>query len=481
LYLALKALVASLALVTLSPLLGLLVVSVVPALAIAYAAGRKRTRQASYELQRVIGQANAIENEYLSAHAVVKAFGLEHSTIAVYRDRLLDLVRLTLRLTLAGARLEATANMGSAVGQLVVLGVGGYAVMTGEMTVGTLLASAGLLAAVFAPITALTGVGQTVQKAGGALRRVTELLDEPVTIADRPGAVTLPSVQSAIVFEDVTFGYDEREPMLQGLNLTIPVGAHVAIVGPSGSGKTTLANLLMRFWDPQQGRVTIDGRDLRDVSLASLRDQIGLVFQDTFVFDAAIRENIALARPGATDADVRAAAGAARLRGYIDSLPAGFDTILGERGVRMSGGQRQRLALARVLLRRPRVLILDEATSALDTRTEREILDALDSLGPTHTRISITHRLALAAAADWIVVLDHGRVVEQGRHAELVSAGGLYQRLHQEQDAHYGPHPRLVRVAGRPATRKIKRRAVAARRAQPPRSVSALRASPEYC
>jgi ABC-type multidrug transport system fused ATPase/permease subunit len=433
LYLSLKALLALVALVALSPPLGGLILVVLPFFALSYAAGRQRTRRTSAEVQRLVGQSNVLEQEYLSAHALVKAFGLEGRAMASYRASLGELARASLRLTVSGALVEAGANLGTAVGQLLVLGVGGYLVMTNQLSVGTLLASTALLAAVFAPIASLASVGQTIQRAAGALDRLVELLDEPVTVADRPNARVLPSIQNSIELEGVTFGYELARPILRELNLTIPAGSHVAVVGASGCGKTTLANLLPRFWDPQQGRVLIDGYDVRDVTLESLRAQIGIVFQDTFVFDATVRENIALGRPGATDAEVRVAADSARLGTYIDSLPAGYDTLLGERGVKMSGGQRQRLALARVLLRQPRVLILDEATSALDTRTERELLEALDALPPGSTRISITHRLALAAKADWIVVLDNGRVAEQGTHADLIAAGGLYERLHDEQ------------------------------------------------
>jgi len=266
------------------------------------------------------------------------------------------------------------------------------------------------------------------------------LLDEPLTIADGPDAVPLVPLHNEIRLERVSFGYDDR-PVLRDLSLTIPAGQHVAIVGPSGAGKSTLLNLLLRFWDPTEGRLLVDGQDLRDLQLASLRGQIGVVLQDPFIFDTTLRENIALGRPEATDAEIVAAARGARLHESISPLPAGYDTVVGERGVRMSGGQRQRLAIARALLRQPSLLILDEPTSALDAQTEREILDTLTELAQGRTTISITHRLSLAATADRIFVLADGRLVEQGSHAELVRAGGLYRRMYDEQTSHLTRDP----------------------------------------
>jgi ABC-type multidrug transport system fused ATPase/permease subunit len=204
-------------------------------------------------------------------------------------------------------------------------------------------------------------------------------------------------------------------------------------VGPSGCGKSSVINLLLRFFDPQEGRVLFDGQDVREVTLASLRGQAGIVFQDTFVFDTTVRENIAIGRDGARDEEVIAAAQAAELDEYIAALPAGYDTVLGERGVRMSGGQRQRLAIARALVRNPRILILDEATSALDAQTEAEVLATIERLARDRTTISITHRLSVAAAADHVVVMDRGRLVEEGTHHELLARGGLYRRLYDEQ------------------------------------------------
>jgi ATP-binding cassette subfamily B protein len=316
---------------------------------------------------------------------------------------------------------------------LVILGVGGYLVMEKQLSVGTLVAFVGLLPALFKPVEALVAVSQAVQAASGALRRIMEVLDEPVTIQEKAGARDLPPLTAEIRLEGVSAGYGGGRAVLRDLSLTIPAGTHVALVGPSGSGKSTLLNLLVRFWDTEQGRVLIDGHDIREVTLRSLRDQIGIVFQDAIVFEETIRANIAIGRQDATDAEIETAAQAARLDDVVAAFPDGYDTVLGERGVRLSGGQRQRLSLARVYLRRPRILVLDEATSALDTRTEKEILETLAHLIEGATTINITHRLRLADMADTVVVLDQGRIVEQGPPALLRHTGGLYQRLYEEQ------------------------------------------------
>ncbi|MCC6222289.1 MAG: ATP-binding cassette domain-containing protein [Thermoleophilia bacterium] len=437
-FLTIQAVFAAGAALFLDPLLGVLTLVVVPLFAASYVLLLSRVQRASREAQARFGEVMTASQENLSAQPVVKAFGLERRAVESYRARLLAVFRAVLRVVTLGAVFNASVGMAITVGQLLVLGVGGYLVIEDHITLGTLVAFVGLLPSFFEPITALATVGQTVQKASGAMERVREVLDAPIEIAERPGATPLAPLARELRLEGVTFGYEPGRPVLHALDLALPAGSHVAVVGPSGSGKSTIVNLLLRFWDPDEGRVLLDGTDLRDATVASLRGQVALVFQDTFVFDTTVRENIGIGREGASDAEIAAAASAARLDDWVAALPAGFDTVLGERGVRMSGGQRQRLALARALLRDPRILVLDEATSALDPQTEREILETLVALTRGRTTISITHRLSLAAQADTVVVLEGGRLVEQGAHAELLEAGGLYRRLWDEQTGRPG-------------------------------------------
>lgn len=432
-YLILAALAAAITLIVLSPLLGVLVLAVVPIFAVGYVSVRRRMQEESYIQQDLTGEAAAMVQENLAAQGVVKAFGLEEQSIRGYQGRLRALLQSTLRLMVTSALYETSISLATTLGQIIVLGVGGYLVIHHRISLGTLVAFIGLLPSLFSPIGALSSIGQSIQRASGALERINELLEEPVTITEKPDAVALAPLAREIRLNDVTFGYEPNRPILRDLTLAVPAGARVAIVGPSGCGKSSVINLLLRFWDPQEGSVCFDGIDVRDATLASLRGQIGLVFQETFVFDTTVRENIAIGRVGATDAEVAAAAQATELDEFIAGLPAGYDTVLGERGVRMSGGQRQRLAIARALVRDPRILVLDEATSALDPRTEAEIMATLDRVSRERTTISITHRLTSAAAADRIFVIEAGRLVEEGTHAALLAAGGLYARLYHEQ------------------------------------------------
>ncbi|MDQ2686666.1 MAG: ATP-binding cassette domain-containing protein, partial [Armatimonadota bacterium] len=422
------------------PLMGLLMLCIIPLFALSFVSLRGLMRTASREQQRRVGEAATTVQENLNAQPLIKALGLEEQAIAGYHSRLTALLKAGLRLALLGGVSGMSAQMMATISQLIVLCVGGYYVLTNPdalghsgMTLGTLLLLTQLLPLMLAPVAGLANVGQSVQSASGALDRILELTEEPVAVADKPDAVPLAPLSQDIRLEHISFGYGGPKPILSDLDLTIPAGANVAFVGPSGCGKSTTINLLMRFYDPEAGRVLFDGQDLRDVTLASLRGQIGLVFQETFIFDTTVAENIRIARMDATDDEVIAAARSAQLDDFVQALPDKYNTILGERGARMSGGQRQRLAIARVILRNPRILILDEATSALDAHTEAEILETLSQLTEGRTTIAITHRLSWAATADRIYVLDEGKLAEEGSHADLVGAGGLYQTLYEEQ------------------------------------------------
>ena len=415
-------------------LLGLIVLVILPVFAAGYVALRSRWQREAHGFQHLQSEADNIAYENFSAHGEIKAFGLQEHAIRAFHKRHQNMFTRHLRIMSLSTWFDSTLYLASGLGYVAIFGFGGYQVIAEKgVTIGTLFAFAHLLPLFYEPVERLTELGHTVEGAAGALDRVDEALHEPVQIVDRPGAVAFPPLANEIRLEHVTFGYDPGRPVLNDLNLVIPAGAEVAIVGPSGCGKSTVVNMIMRFWDPGAGRVLFDGRDLRDGTVASLRHHVGIVFPETFVFNTSIRENIAIGFPEATDADVERAAKSAQLDQFVRTLPVGYNTVLGERGVRMSSGQRQRLAIARALLRNPSVLILDEATSALDPQTESEILDTLATVGRGRTTISIRHRLAAVATADIIFVLDQGRLVEQGRHTELVKAGGLYQRLYEEQ------------------------------------------------
>ena len=305
--------------------------------------------------------------------------------------------------------------------------------LIGDLSAGGFVGFLLLVTVFFRPIEKINSVIETYPKGIAGFRRYTEFLDTRPDIADLPGAIAVSGLKGDIAYENVSFGYTPDRTILKGIDLAIRAGETIAFVGPSGAGKTTICSLLPRFYDVEGGRITIDGIDIRQMTLASLRGQIGIVQQDVFLFAGTLRENIAYGKLTASEDEIVEAARRARLDEMIARLPDGLDTVIGERGVKLSGGQKQRLAIARMFLKNPPILILDEATSALDTETERAIQASLAELSKGRTTLVIAHRLATIQDADRIIVIDESGVAEQGRHQELVQRPGIYRRLHEAQ------------------------------------------------
>jgi len=306
-------------------------------------------------------------------------------------------------------------------------------VIAGRLSEGGLTSFLFYLAFIAGSFGAFTGLYTQLQEALGAARRIFEILDTRPAIEDKPDAFELGRVEGRISFEDVSFAYDERVDVLEHINMEIAPGEVLALVGPSGAGKSTFVSLIPRFYDPDHGRILVDGHDLRDVTQKSLREQIAIVPQDTILFGGTIRENILYGRLDASEDDLIAAARAANAHEFITELPDGYETIVGERGIKLSGGQRQRVAIARAILADPRILLLDEATSSLDSESEGLVQEALERLMQGRTTIIIAHRLSTVQVADRIAVLDRGRLVELGSHSELLGSDGLYAKLYKMQ------------------------------------------------
>ncbi|WP_338663079.1 ABC transporter ATP-binding protein [Pararoseomonas sp. SCSIO 73927] len=422
-----------------NPQLALITAAVVPVTGWLTARFGGRMTRNWHAIYGRVGGFNARIEENVGGIRVVQAFANEEhekrlfaQDNAAYRTTKLEAYRLM-------AASGSLSYMSMRLTQLVVMVAGSLFVMRGELSAGGFVGFLLLVGVFFRPVEKINSVIETYPKGIAGFRRYTELLDTAPDIVDRPGARQVSGLAGEIRYEGVHFGYAapaaDARPVLDGIDLHIRPGETVAFVGPSGAGKTTLLSLLPRFYEVAGGRITVDGIDVRDMTLASLRGQIGIVQQDVFLFGGTIRENIAYGRLGASEAEILEAARRARLDGVIAALPDGLDTVIGERGVKLSGGQKQRLAIARIFLKNPPILILDEATSALDTETERAIQESLRELSEGRTSLVIAHRLATIRDADRIVVVDAGRVVEQGRHGELLGRGGVYSRLAAVQRA----------------------------------------------
>ncbi|MDR7545112.1 MAG: ABC transporter ATP-binding protein [Armatimonadota bacterium] len=378
--------------------------------------------------EHVAGLAGLIREAFTGAR-VIRAFAREDREIGRFRTRNEQSFTANVRIARLVAVQVPVVSFLTALGLVLVLWLGGQRVNAGHLTAGSLVAFLAYVGFAVEPAVGLTRHYSGLRQALGAFGRVRALLDEPSQLHESPDAVPLPPISGRVRFDRVSFAYAPGRWALRDLTLEVPPGQRVALVGASGAGKSTLVNLLARFYDPVEGRVEIDGRDLRRVTLRSLRAQIGLVPQETVLFAGTVRDNIAYARPDASLEEVTAAARAANAHDFIVSLRNGYDTLLGDDGLQLSGGQRQRLAIARALLNNPRLLIFDEATSALDSESEAQIRDAIDHITRGRTTFIIAHRLSTIRRADRIIVLDQGRVVEDGRHDDLVTRDGAYARL----------------------------------------------------
>lgn len=381
-----------------------------------------------------VGDFNVRIEENVGGMRVVQAFANEEHERALfardnaqYRETKLNAYRIM-------TASNSLSYMSMRLVQLVVMVAGSYFVLKGELSNGGFIGFLLLVGVFMRPIEKISSVLETYPKGIAGFRRYAALLDTEPDVADRPNARNVASLAGDIRYRGVSFGYGGDRKVLDNIDLDIRAGETIAFVGPSGAGKTTICSLLPRFYEAETGAITIDGMDIRDMTLASLRSHIGIVQQDVFLFGGSIRENIAYGRLDATDAEIAEAARRAHLDTTIQGLPAGYDTVIGERGVKLSGGQKQRLAIARMFLKNPPILILDEATSALDTETERQIQQSLAELAEGRTTLVIAHRLATIRGADRIVVVDSSGIVEQGAHEELVAAGGAYKRLHEAQN-----------------------------------------------
>lgn len=393
----------------------------------------KRIRKSGSRIQEAAADITSVLQEVASSPRVIKSFVREGYEVDRFDKENMNNFRANMKYAQLSSTLTPTIEFVAAVGVSIILWYGGNSVINGSITAGSLVAFLTYAVNISNPIKRLSRVIGNIQKALSAAQRVFDVLDLPEDIKNAPDAKALPKVKGDVRFNDVSFAYNENEEVLSHVSFEVKPGEMVAFVGPSGAGKSTVASLLPRFYDAINGSITIDGQDIRKVTLDSLREQVGIVPQETVLFNGSVYDNILYGRLDATHEEVEAAAKAANAHDFIMQLPDGYETMLGDRGMNISGGQRQRISIARAILKNPQILILDEATSALDTESERVVQEALDRLMVGRTSFVIAHRLSTIKNADKIMVLEKGQLIEQGNHDELMAMDGLYAHLYKIQ------------------------------------------------
>jgi ATP-binding cassette subfamily B protein/subfamily B ATP-binding cassette protein MsbA len=431
---------------SMDPLLTALALLVVPALVVTLKVYAAPMMRYSFTQQEAEGQTFNVVEETLSAIPAVQAYNGQQHADARFKTATDQALQATLKTTRVQVTFKIISGLVTALGTAGIIYIGAQHALQGSLTTGSIIVFISYLASLYAPLESLMYTSSTVQGAAGSARRVMEILQTEEEVRDSPRARPLPPVEGHVIFDGVTYGYEQAVPVLNNIYLDIQPGETAALVGPSGAGKSTLAGMLPRCADPWKGQIWIDGYDVREVTLRSLREQVSIVGQEPVLLPVTIGQNIAYGHPDATDEQIRRAAEAANIHTFIQRLPEGYDTLVGERGATLSGGERHRLAIARALLKNAPILILDEPTSALDAETEHEIVQALSRLVRHRTTLIIAHRLSTLRLADRIVVLDKGKIVEQGTQAELLRHGGLFASLYNAQ--YTSGEPRSVGESG---------------------------------